>query len=266
MHSIYRLYNIICSFHFIIAIAVLLAGSNGSFHYLKIIEINRINQTTISTISIVEADISLSAPYFIASVSACIFSIAYLSFFYSDTIESQRISQAILSSAYNNNSNLNNEDLQPEEISNFSSIILLSEMMYWGFVISSSYTAIASNTATLQTIDFLYLRLLVHLFSIYTICSQANSKRQIDLISSLAFMVFIGETFVDISLTGTQINIVMAYFHRFLDFLLLMGHRWDSAPSWEIILNCRLFYIAMGGLLLHFDIGLSTMQSKSISL
>jgi hypothetical protein len=264
MHTIYRLYNIICSFHFIIAIAVLLAGSTGSFHYLKIIETNQLNQTTISTISITETVMHLSAPYFIASVSACMFSIAYLSFFYSDTIDSQRISQAILSSSYNNDSN--NEDLKPEDISSFSSIILLSEMMYWGFVISSSYTAIASNTATLQTIEFLYLRVTVHLFSVYTICAQVNSKRQIDLISSLAFMVFIGETFVDISLTGTQINLVMAYFHRFLDFLLLMGHRWDSAPSWEIILNCRLFYIALGGLLLHFDIALSTMQSNSVSL
>ena len=252
MHVVYRLYNVLCSFHFIIAIAILLSGSQGSFHFIQLLP--EIHQN----ITKIDADVSrvsLSAGYFIASVSACIFSIAYLSFFYSDGSDSQRNSQIILASSYNSN---NNEDLQ---IEGFSTVIMLSEMMYWGFVISSSYTAIASNTAELGTMDLLYLRVVVHLFCIYTICSQVNTKRQIDLICSLAFMVFIGETFVDISMTITQSNLVMAYFHRFLDFLLLMGHKWDSTPSWEVILNCRLFYITMGGILLHCDIFLSSSSS-----
>ena len=243
----------ICSLHFLIAIAILLSGYCGSFHYLDILHSFDIqnNSTELFTVSL--GTNTLSAEYFIAEASACIFSIAYLSFFYSDSVESEKISQTILSSSYEAGTE---EPLSDIEQSKFSSIVALSEMMYWGFVIAASYTAIASNTGVLYTIEVLYLRVTVHLFCMYTICSQVNSKSRVDLISSLAFMVFIGESFIDISLTATQTNLVMAYFHRFLDFLLLMGHRWDANPSWEVVLNCRLFYLAMGGTLLHFDMAL----------
>jgi hypothetical protein len=242
----------ICSLHFLIAIALLLSGYCGSFHYLHISHSFDVQNNSSFTVSHNKLD--LSAEYFIAEASACIFSIAYLSFFYSDSVESEKISQTILSSSYDTGTD---DPLSDTDQSKLSSILMLSEMMYWGFVIASSYAAIASNTGELYTIEVLYLRVTVHLFSMYTICSQVNTKRRIDLISSLAFMVFIGETFVDISMTVTQMNLVMAYFHRFLDFLLLLGHRWDANPSLEVILNCRLFYIAMGGTLLHFDMGMS---------
>ena len=314
MHTAYRLYNVLCTLYLPVAVLLLLWGIAGSFHYLAIqnspaspaprlqdsyyhpldlsllhfmslISDNSSDPRTasnntvpesskITPLVVVEERISLSASYFISSISACVYALIYLSFFHGAATEaskqSRSISHVILSSSYyysgakaaasDEEQALFSpiEDSDPTEISKWSSLMLLSEMVFWSFFVAYSYAAIASNTLRLGTFELLYLRLLVHVFCIYTICSQNNKAvKRVDIPGSVAFIALIGETFLVISMASNQINLVMGYLHRFLDFLLVLGHRWDIAPSWEIVLNCRLFFVAIGGALLHADMILS---------
>jgi hypothetical protein len=288
MHTIYRLYNVLCSLHLIVSILFLMSGFNGSFTFLTInhndghhslfpntehshysdehlIELNTNNGTDqyyYSYVVFIENN-SLSGTYFIASISAAIYSAIYLSL--AQTSDSNREeSLRFLAIPYDNESGTGGgevEDLLESPVSaHTQNILLISEIFYWSFVISYSYIAIASNTRELGSLELFYLRWIVHLFCVYTIiCSPNPKKRRVDIASSIAFVAFIAETFMVISMARTQRNIVVAYFHRFLDLLLLLGHRWDANPSWEIILNCRLMYVAMGGALLHVDILFSTL-------
>jgi hypothetical protein len=314
MHTAYRLYNVLCTLHLPVAVLLLLWGVSGSFHYLAMhnspaspapqfqdsyyhpldltllhlmsligdnsSDTHTTNNNTapgssrITPLVVVEERITLSASYFISSISACVYALIYLSFFHGAATEaskqSRSISHVILSSSYyysgakaaasDEEQALFSpiEDSDPTEISKWSSLMLLSEMVFWSFFVAYSYAAIASNTLRLGTFELLYLRLLVHVFCIYTICSQNNKAvKRVDIPGSVAFIALIGETFLVISMASNQINLVMAYFHRFLDFLLVLGHRWDMNPSWEVVLNCRLFFVAIGGALLHADMILS---------
>lgn len=287
MHTAYRIYNSLCMLHLPISIILLLSGFSGSFRYLDIqassssrnnyyhynydlnVGMPTVDDNTtefnshhiLNFLHVKEEVSTLSAGYFIASISACLYAAVYLSLYNADT-------PSFLSLPYFYHGEKIG-DLEPEgelslESTKRSNLTMLSEMIYWSFVPAYSYTAIASNTLHLGTIDFLYLRLLVHLFCIYIICSQNNkansSANRVDIVGSIAFIVLIGETFLVIAMTGTQIYLIMAYFHRFLDFLLVLGHRWDINPSWEVILNCRLFFMAIGGFLLHMDLLLTALQ------
>lgn len=231
---------------------------------------------------VMESTTTLSAVYFISCVSALLYAIVYLSIFNDDENNSSNSNGVFLRGLSNasyfhistndNSSSISNSDLDDNNSDIMSNgnnsvtknSILLTEMSFWSFLITYSYTAIASTTLRLGTMEFFYLRLLIHLFCIYTIILGSpqmyaiTSNKKVDIIGSIAFIAFIGETFLVISMAGAQKAIVMAYLHRFLDCLLILGHRWDTNPSWEIICNCRLFYLAIGGSLLHADMILTS--------
>lgn len=271
MHTAYRIYNSLCTLHLPISVILMLSGFGGSFRYLDIKaspshshyyyynhNLDAKNKTT-DFFQVEEELLTLSTGYFLASFSACLYAIVYLSLNKSEQVPSL-LNLPYYYSEVNNNNN-NNADVNEEHHSTEGiNLAMLSEMVYWSFVLSYSYIAIASNTLYLGSLDFLYLRLLVHMFCIYIICSQNNkTNSRVDIVGSIAFIALIGETFLVIAVSGTQSNLVMSYFHRFLDFLLVLGHRWDMNPTWEVILNCRLFFIAVGGGLLHVDLILTTL-------
>ena len=267
MHTVYRLYNCICTLHLFIAVVVLLFGLHGSFHYLEISKSSFvIMNSTLAHISysVLRSEITLSAAYFIACISATLYSMVYLSLFSNNN-------NSITAFYYNfhpNNTLPEDETNSNVDSHHNQSMLMLSEMGFWGFLVSYSFIAIASNTLELGTMELLYIRLLVHLFCIYTIILGSPQMymidKKVDIVSSIAFMTFIGETFIVISVAGTQVNLVMAYFHRFLDCLMVLGHRWDTNPCFEIILNCRLFYMAIGGLLLHADVLLTSKAGSEL--
>lgn len=300
MHIVYRLYNLLCTLHLILSILLLMTGFNGSFTFL-IIENNSIDHThsifsnehvqhelstapqAISTSNnstanngyyyysymvFVEKN-SLSGVYFIACISAALYSVIYLSLAQPTLNHVQEDNLRVLATPYDTDSGTGNHEdtllqavVEPQSAANTMNILLISEIFFWSFMISYSYVALATNTLELGSIELFYLRWVVHLFCVYTIvCSPNPKKRRVDISSSMAFVAFIAETFIVISVAQTQRNIVVAYFHRFLDLLLLLGHRWDASPTWEVILNCRLMYVAMGGALLHVDILFSTWYS-----
>jgi hypothetical protein len=260
MHTAYRIYNSLCTLHLPISIILMLSGFMGSFRYLDIKAHSHyyyyhnhnldIRNKTTDFFQVEEELLTLSSGYLIASISSCLYAIVYLSLYKAET-------PSLLALPYYHGENDLNEERSAEGVN----LAMLSEMIYWSFVLSYSYTAIASNTLYLGTLDFLYLRLLVHLLCIYIICSLNNkTNSRVDIVGSIAFIALIGETFLVIAVSGTQSNLVMSYFHRFLDFLLVLGHRWDMNPSWEVILNCRLFFMAVGGGLLHADLILTSLS------
>jgi hypothetical protein len=270
MHTVYRLYNCICTLHLFIAVVVLLFGLHGSFYYLEITKNSVvINNSTLlhTSYSVLRSKITLSAAYFIACISASLYSMVYLSLF-SDN-NSNNSTSAFYYNFHPNNTLTDDESNSTVVSHHNQSMFMLSEMGFWGFLVAYSFIAIASNTLELGTMELLYIRLLLHLFCIYTIILGSPQMymidKKVDIVSSIAFMTFIGETFIVISVAGTQVNLVMAYFHRFLDCLMVLGHRWDTNPCCEIILNCRLFYMAMGGLLLHADILLTSKAGSEIA-
>lgn len=280
MHSVYRLYNCLCTLHLLVAIVLLSLRLHGSFHYLEIkrepsllnmfhnMTDNDNNSYHNSELLLQKAELTLAAVYFIASITSSVYSILYLSFYSKETLPNTtseiRQTNLDLSAPYYYNSSHENDGEEQASSSNSNSMVMLSEMIFWSFLVVSSFTSLASNTLELGTMELLYLRLAIHLFSIYIILlgSHQLMKKQVDMVSSLAFMALVGETFVVISMSGTQVNLVMSYFHRFLDFLLILGHRLDTNPSWEVVLNCRLFYIAITGCLLHADIVLSSSKNS----
>ena len=51
-------------------------------------------------------------------------------------------------------------------------------------------------------------------------------------------------------LNGVQRAVATVTVQAMLDVLLLMGHRWDTEPAVEAVLNCWIVYIAGSGCLL----------------
>lgn len=265
MHLAYRLYNALASLHLLIGTLLLLTGVYGSFHYISTEEKAQ-SDTPTSWDRIIESNataawevnvrgFTLSGPYFISCVSAALYSTLYLSFFIQSTATKEEDNQLWSKTPYYHAE----ADPENDELQRWANLMIVSEIVYWSFVMSYSYVAMASNTLVLNSAEFFYLRLVIHLFCIYTICSSAHHKaKRVDIPSSFAFVGFVAETFFVIASAHTQLNIVMGYFHRFLDLLLILGHRWDHDPSWEVIMNCRLFIIAVGGGLLHVDMLVSS--------
>jgi hypothetical protein len=285
MHTAYRIYNACCSLHFIICIIVLMAGFEGSFHFLTVSTIvldrppnansgfsifsldsswqHKENLTSNMMWRVSERGCSLSGPYFISCVSAALFSMIYLSLSSSHETQGEgAMMTSMMSSFYYHHMEQEQQQAEHHDVDAWSNMVMISEIIYWSFLISYSYVAIASNTLGLGSVELFYLRLLVHLFCLYTICSPTGKRKRVDITSSIAFVAFITETLVVISMAYTQTNIVVAYFHRFLDLLLILGHRWDSNPTWEVILNCRLFFVAAAGGLLHADILISSSHDS----
>lgn len=275
MHLAYRLYNALASLHLLIGSLLLISGFYGSFRYVSTEEqSNREREgpffepissswhtkkevnTTTWVVSL--QGFTLSGPYFISCISAALYSTVYLSLFMHSSTDKED-NQLWSKISYYQTEPAQHED--QDALEQWANLMIISEIVFWSFLLSYSYVAMASNTLILNSLDFLFLRIVVHLFCIYIICSPAQHKtKRVDIASSLAFVGFVAETFIVIVSARSQINIVMGYFHRFLDLLLILGHRWDHNPSWEVIMNCRLFVVAVGGALLHVDMMISSQK------
>lgn len=269
MHLAYRLYNALASLHLLIGSMLLIAGTYGSFRYVSTEQqsntiIREIDgpffeplsswDNTTTTWAVSLQGFTLSGPYFISCISAALYSTVYLSLFSQDKEDNQLWSKI---------SYYQTEADQQDTLEQWANLMIISEIVFWSFLLSYSYVAVASNTLMLNSLDFFFLRIVIHLFCIYIICSPAQHKtKRVDIASSLAFVGFVAETFIVIVSARSQINIVMGYFHRFLDLLLILGHRWDQNPSWEVIMNCRLFVVAVGGALLHADMMISSQKAE----
>ena len=143
---------------------------------------------------------------------------------------------------------------------------LFADLVFWCFLAAQTFVSLGISTQHTACIEQLYLRFLLRFCSFYVICSPSRDKGNTigNIVSSLAFVIFMGQTMLDaMVLICTEPILVVSYLHRFLELILLVGHRWDGEPSLEVVLNCRLFYVTWAGALLHADVMLSFFSSYS---
>jgi len=238
MHIAYRIYSFLCSAHFAFCVLVISLGYNAPV-ILYSVEVqdniecfmqNASRQHPEAHVSYTESP--LSGLYFLACMSASAFSIVYLVL-----LESKE------------------EDYTQQD--------LLADLLFWCFTFAQFYVSLATNTLKLVSQEYLFLRLVLFCCTCYWICSPLEEHRGPDICTSASFVVFIALSFQSVTLAScNQSILVLCYLHRFMDFLLLLGHRWDKEPEAEGLLNCRVFYVAFTGVLLHADMILYSIGSK----
>jgi len=231
MHTIYRLYCVLCSMHFAVGVLVLSLGFQPQTFVLVA---GNMSDAAGGWMRALPMHTPLSSVYFLASMFSSVFSMAYLTLM------------------DNSNNNMNENSKAASEVE-YSQQELLIDLVFWCFLAAETYVALGCTTQAIQPIEQLYLRFVLRMGASYIICSPLEKKRGPQLASSFAFVVFLGMSIVDMMLVRTEPILVVFYLHRFLELLLMMGHRWDQEPSIEVLQNCRLCYVSLAGLLLHVD-------------
>jgi hypothetical protein len=130
---------------------------------------------------------------------------------------------------------------------------LLADLLFWAFLAAQTFVTLGCTTQRAGPVEQLYLRYAVRLGASYLICSPLEKRRGPNLAASAAFVAVLGLGLWDAALVRTQPVLTLLYLHRFLELLLYVGHRWDGEPPVELLLNCRVCYVALGGALLHAD-------------
>ena len=233
MHSVYRVYSLLCTLHFAICVLIL-AFDFESFvfilqndddkpcHYHA--HNNMTSQHNLMTVQVVQ--FPLSSIYFLACMSSSAFSVAYLTVLMDvDNYSSDGVSQRVL-----------------DNLDEYSQKELLADLLFWCFLLAEIVVSTGCSTRHLASNEQLYFRCAFHWMAFYLICTPFEKRRGPNIASSVAFMVFLGLSFFTWTIASCEQPVqVMAYLHSFLDLILLLGHRWDPEPRLDTLLNCRLF-------------------------
>ena len=157
------------------------------------------------------------------------------------------------------------ENLNGVQEEEYSQHDLLANLLFWCFLLAQSYVTLSCTLLgpySLVCTEHLYLRCALQFGCFYVICSPLDKRRGPDISTSGAFVLFMALSFFSVSIACPQPVTVLTYMHLFLDFLMLFGHRWEQKPPAETLLNCRLFYVALTGTLLHIDVMVSSSLSQ----
>ena len=238
MQFAYRVYSLICSSHPAFCVLILSLGLQPStmtlvtrFSTVCPPPGNQINNITFLPNAIVAAaepeSLALSSFYFLASVSSSAFAMVYL---------------------YAMDESDNNID----ESNNFSRG---SDLLFWCFLYASTCVSIALTTKQVSPIDQLHLRCVLHFGALFLLCSPNERGAQYHQLSlTIALLLVMGSSIFATTVACSQIALALCYMHRFLDLILILAHRWETALSKEVLYNSRLFFIAFVGILLHLDV------------
>ena len=224
MHTAYRVYSLVCCINFALCVMILSLGYQPRALVLQLSNNDLFQCSSWNTTLWMERhNLPLSSTYFLAEMTSSIFSVFYLHL-----------------------QEINTEDTSQQEI--------LADLLFWCFLFTQIYTSVGLQTMIQATADQLILRIVLHFGTLFLICSPIEKRRGPDISTSLGLVIFMGLAFISISMTCSQATLVLSYLQRFLDLLLIVGHRWDSEPTVEVLLNNRLFNVALSGTLLHLDV------------
>jgi hypothetical protein len=218
MHLAYRLFSLLCSAHFAVCVLLLSLGYRAQFSSVSTsVAEDRCNTNNITAASVQVVGVSLTGAYFLACMGSSAFSMLYLVAVEEEEGDARR----------------------------------LVEVLFWCYLGVQTYASLACLTLRLAPPEQLYLRWVLHVGAIYLVCYRTAQ----DVSSSLGALIFLGGAYWSVlAACQSQPLQVLSCLHRFVEFVLLWGHRWDKEPSAEVLLNCRLFFTACTGLLLHLDV------------
>jgi len=207
--------------HFALGVFILWLGYHGRIPVLGTTsaECHAPNQTSTARVLPVEYT-HVSSIYFLACMSSSIYAMAYLSFF------------------------------SPGEEEQAAQYERFVDLMFWIFLSTQTYVSLGCTTERVAPMEQLYLRFTVRMGALYIICSCHAQKAA----ASVAFVVMILSSVFEIGMmVCSESVLVVSYLHRFLEMILLVSHYWDQDPEKEMLLNCRLCYVALAGAMLHAD-------------
>ena len=133
----------------------------------------------------------------------------------------------------------------------------MAVVVTWGFVV----TQFAATMALLQegsviARDTFLLHVLTHSFGMIVACGMPP-RMPLWTLACISLPLF--QLIVAIACACTQSAMVLLVLQAFLDTLLFVGHRWDTAPTLMCLQNCRLTYMTGCCCVLQFAVMLPSI-------
>ena len=223
MHWVYRLYAFMCSAHLAFCVLELSLGYAPAAPTLSLKEDTCApNNTTLLLLH--PAPLPLSGLYFLACMASTAFSMVYLML------------------------------LEEDGADQHQHMGLLADILFWFFLLTQALVSLGTLTLQPLPVEHLLLRWTLHCGALY-LCLTGSQQPIAPITASVGFLIFLALSCVDATLgCGSQAVLVLCCVQRFLDLMLVLCHRWDAQPPEELLLNSRLFFIALSGALLHINI------------
>jgi hypothetical protein len=229
MHFIYRIYCLVACIHPAISLLILSIGYAPHTRALALVLTeDSVCFTANTTHQVQEAhpfETDISSAYFLACLASSGYAMLFLA-------------------AMDNDSGDESDDQ-----------VRLADLLFWCFLLLVSFLSLGCLSQHIASNEQLPLRTALHFGGLYLICSPRREKHNLSIY--IAVLVVLASAVMAASAAAcSQPALVLCYLHRFLDLLLIVGHRWDQGEGpvpMETVFNTRMAYIALGGVLLHAD-------------
>ena len=118
-----------------------------------------------------------------------------------------------------------------------------TRLAFWLFAFVQAYVVSLKMTESVQDMEHMLIQIVCRDIGLWVLCRTGRSIRGRTPIALGVCVYIYWAGGMGMTAHNAQGGAWLAY-QIILDLLLFLGHRWDAQVSVEMVLNCRLFYIA----------------------